>query len=72
MQSSNSAFRFECPFCLSNVDHSFPKFEKRFILMIKSAKEVEIKKKTYLLHISTHLVQTCFWPSKLQNLMMCL
>jgi hypothetical protein len=27
-------FRFECPFCLSNLHHSFPKFDKRFILMI--------------------------------------
>jgi hypothetical protein len=40
--------------------------------MIKSAKGVEINKKlicyTYL-HI---LVQTCFWPFKLQNLIMCL
>ncbi len=72
MQSSNSAFRFECSFGLSNVDYSFPKFERGFILMIKSAKGVEINKKTYLLHISTHLVQTCFWSSKLQNLMMCL
>jgi hypothetical protein len=39
--------------------------------MIESAKGIEINKKTYLLHISTHLVKTCFWPSKLQNLMMC-
>jgi hypothetical protein len=52
MQSSNSAFRFECSFGLSNVDYSFPKFERGFILMIKSAKGVEINKKliyyTYL------------------------
>jgi hypothetical protein len=70
IQLSNNVLKFECPFCLSNVHHSFPKFERRFIFMIKIAKGVEINKKTYLLHISTHLVQTCFWPSKLQNLMM--
>jgi len=72
LKCPNSAFKFKCPFCLSIVHHSFSKFEKRFILMIKSAKGVEINKKTYFLHIFTHLVQTCFWPSKLQNLMMCL
>ncbi len=64
--------KFERPFCLSNVHHSFPKFEKRFILMIKSAKGVEINKQTYFLHIFTHLVQMCFWPFKLQILILCL
>jgi hypothetical protein len=36
----------------------------------KVQKELRLIKKTYLLRISTHLVQTCFWPSKLQILMM--
>jgi len=71
MQSLDSDFRFERPFCLSNVHHSFLNFERRFTLMIKNAKWVEINKKTYFLNVSTHLAQTCFWPSKLQILIMC-
>jgi hypothetical protein len=52
MQLSNNVFKFECPFSLSNVHHPFLKSERRFILMIKSAKGIEINKKiicyTYL------------------------
>jgi hypothetical protein len=35
------------------VHHSFPKFERRFILMIKNAKGVEIIIKLFITHIYT-------------------
>jgi hypothetical protein len=37
----------------------------------KVKKELRLIIYIYLLRIFTHLVQTCFWLSKLQNLMMC-
>jgi hypothetical protein len=41
-------------FCLSNVHHSFLKFEKRFILIIKSEKGLEINKK-YICYTHLHI-----------------
>jgi hypothetical protein len=35
------------------VHHSFPKFERGFILMIKSAKGVENNKNIFITHIYT-------------------
>jgi hypothetical protein len=59
---------FEHFFCLSNVHHSFPKLENIFVLMIISAKKVEIGTfhSNYI-----YLAQMCFWPSKLQFWIMC-
>jgi len=58
-KSSNNAFKFEHHFCKSNVHHSFPKFEKKFVLMIKSAKGVEINIKKLICHTYLHIWFKC-------------
>ncbi len=44
----------------NQIYNAFPILENIFMLMIKITKGIEIAN---ILHISSHLVQTCFWPS---------
>jgi hypothetical protein len=44
------------------VHHPFPKFERRFILIIKSAKGVENNKKIFITHIYTFGSNVFFGP----------
>lgn len=60
---------FEYLFWILNVHHSFPNLDIIFMLMVKWTKGDEIGKFS---HISIHLVQTCFWPFKLQIVIMCI